>query len=407
MRSHKRTGILAGVCLCLCAILLIQSLKLLLLPNIPKLHFHLLNLFFHLACFSSSFFLSKLHYLAAARLLLTIGFTSYLCIAILLWGVNLNIQYYFLLGMFTCLYFFKQHESIQLWITLCFFCGLFIYFQNFYIFNLIGLDNYWQSKLLNINALTLSVSCFACSFWIRKQMNKSWFIIQQKERKTSSVLQKIFPNKFVKHLMLGEDAKLKHFVVEHSYASIIFIDFTQFTPFSRKISDTQLVCFLHHVYSSFDVIVEGQKAIKIKTNGDQYIAAIGLEDINKGAYDISQRACKFAMSIADEFAKQSENGSYIDSHITGHIENDIGIKIGIASGNAISGIIGQLRPAFDLWGNTMNLASRLESTAKNQEIQVCQQTMLYSMHHYKFCPGFQLPLKGLGLVTAHKLLGLK
>ena len=113
------------------------------------------------------------------------------------------------------------------------------------------------------------------------------------------------------------------------------------------------------------------------------------------------------MSIADEFAKQSENGSYIDSHITGHIENDIGIKIGIASGNAISGIIGQLRPAFDLWGNTMNLASRLESTAKNQEIQVCQQTMLYSMHHYKFCPGFQLPLKGLGLVTAHKLLGLK
>jgi class 3 adenylate cyclase len=142
---------------------------------------------------------------------------------------------------------------------------------------------------------------------------------------------------------------------------------------------------------------------KIKTNGDQYIAAVGVDNTIKGAYDVSQTACEFAISIAEEFAKQSKS----NSSLKGGLGNDIGIKIGIASGNAISGIIGQLRPAFDLWGNTMNLASRLESTAGNGEIQVCHQTMLYSMQHYKFSPGLQQQLKGLGLITAHKLLGVK
>jgi class 3 adenylate cyclase len=301
--------------------------------------------------------------------------------------------------MVACLYFFSQYESNQLWVTLYIYCGLFIYFENFYIFSSIGMGSYRQSALLHINALTLSVSCFLCSFWIRKQMNKNWLIIQQKQEQTSNVLQRVFPNRFLQHLILTQGVNAKHCIVEHAYASIIFIDFTEFTPFSRKISDRQLVYFLHQIYSSFDAIVEQQNITKIKTNGDQYIAAIGLEDSNKGAYEVSQRACEFAISIADIFANQSASSNWID--------NDIGIKIGIASGNAISGIIGQLRPAFDLWGNTMNLASRLESTAKNGEIQVCHQTMLYSMQHYEFSPGLQLQLKGLGLVTAHKLLGVK
>lgn len=399
MFSSKRADIVAGVCLCLCSILFLQSLKLIVLQDIPKLHFHFINLFFHLVCFSSAFLLSKLQSLNAARFVLIVSFTSYLCIAILLWDINLNIQYYFLLGIFVCLYFFNQHESISLWITLCIFCGLFIYFQNIHIFTIPSSDNLWQHNLSQINALTLSTSCFLCSFWIRDQMNKNWLLMQQKERKTRCVLQKVFPNDFVKHLILAEGADAKHFIMEHAYASIIFIDFTQFTPFSRELSDKQLVLFLHQIYSTFDAIVERQNMTKIKTNGDQYIAAVGVDDKIKGAYDVSQNACEFAICIADEFAKQRTSIS--------RVGNDIGIKIGIASGNAISGIIGQLRPAFDLWGNTMNLASRLESTAGNGEIQVCHQTMLYSMQHYKFSPGLQQQVKGLGSITAHKLLGVK
>jgi adenylate cyclase len=193
--------------------------------------------------------------------------------------------------------------------------------------------------------------------------------------------------------MSAEPLSLENCITEHPFASIIFIDFTQFTPYSRQTSDKNLVTFLHRIYCVFDTIAEQHQLTKIKTNGDQYIAGVGLDNRSLSSYETSQKCCQFALAISREFEIQAGV--------------NIGIKMGIASGNAISGIIGQSRPAFDVWGNTMNLASRLESTAANREIQVCQQTMLYSMQNYQFCSGLAQPLKGLGQVTVYKLLGAK
>jgi adenylate cyclase len=390
-KANKRADILGGVCIFLCLVLFVQSVKLLCFSGIPNIQIHVINMLMHVGFFSSAFFLSKLGFFILARWLLILTYISYLITAILLWKINLNIQFYFLLGMFTSLYFFHQHETKQVWITLWVFCGLFIYFQN-EVFVSRAAEG-WQVGLINVNTWTLSISCFLLAIWIREQMGRSWRHIQMTEQKTRQLLQKVIPSHIASYLMSAPHLNIDSYISEHSFTSIIFIDFTQFTPYSRQTSDKNLVMFLHRIYSIFDTIAEEHQITKIKTNGDQYIAAVGLENRSLSAYETSQRCCEFALAISRKFALEADV--------------NIGIKMGIASGNAISGIIGQTKPAFDVWGNTMNLASRLESTATNSEIQVCQQSMLYSMQNYEFCSGLVLPLKGLGQVTVYKLLGAK
>jgi class 3 adenylate cyclase len=390
-KPSKKAEILAGVCLFLCLVLFVQSSKLLYFSNIPSVHMHIINMLVHLSFFSSAFFLSKLAQFKLARYLLILTYVSYLITAIFLWQINLNIQFYFLLGMFACVYFFNPRETKQLWITLCIFCGLFIYFQSQFVFSDQSED--WQLGVINVNTWTLSISCFLMATWIRRQINRSWQQIQMTEQKTRQLLQKMMPSNIAHYLMSAEPLSLQNCITEHPFASIIFIDFTEFTPYSRQTSDRNLVTFLHRIYCVFDAIAEQHQLTKVKTNGDQYIAAVGLDNASLSSYETSQQCCQFALAISREF------------EIQGGV--NIGIKMGIASGNAISGIIGQSRPAFDVWGNTMNLASRLESTAANREIQVCQQTMLYSMQNYQFCSGLAQPLKGLGQVTVYKLLGAK
>jgi len=355
------------------------------------IYMHVINMLIHIGFFSSAFFLTKLGFFELARWLLILTYVSYLITAILLWKINLNIQFYFLLGMFACIYFFHQSETKQMWITLCIFCGLFIFFQTEFSFSVH--NEVWQVSLIRVNGFALAVSCFLLATWIRRQINRSWQNMLATERKTSQLLKKVIPQDIANHLMSAQPLELSNCIREHAFCSIIFIDFTQFTPFSRQTSDKHLVLFLHRIYTIFDSIAEQHNVTKIKTNGDQYIAAVGLGADHLSAYETSQHCCEFALVISREFE--------IEAGV------DVGIKIGIASGNAISGIIGQSRPAFDVWGNTMNLASRLESSAANREIRVCHQTMLYSMQYYKFCPSFNEQLKGLGQVTMCKLLGKK
>ncbi len=390
-KQSTRAEILTGVCLCLCLMLFVQSLKLVWFSNIPDIYMHVTNMLIHVVFFSSAFFLSKLGFFELARSLLILTYISYLFTAILLWKINLNIQFYFLLGMFASLYIFHQYETEQMWITLCVFCGLFIYFQTEFVFAV--QHKAWQISVINVNGLTLAMSCLLLAVWIRRQMVRSWQKILATERKTSKLLKKVIPEHLSDYLMSAQQQELNNCVSEHAFCSIIFIDFIQFTPFSRQTSDKNLVMFLHRIYTIFDTIAEQHNITKIKTNGDQYIAAAGLDTVQLSAYETSQQCCEFALAIRREFEMKAGV--------------DIGIKIGIASGNAISGMIGQSRPAFDVWGNTMNLASRLESTAADREIQVCQYSMMYSMQHYEFCPGTIKQLKGLGQVTVYKLLGKK
>lgn len=370
----------------------LQSIKLFWQADIVDNQYQVISLLFHLLCFISACFLASGAHRSLARVLLIVGYLSFISTAILLWEIDLSIQYFFILGLFVCFFVFEDSEKIFMWITLCIFSGFFLYFQLIHEFTLTKSES--AVVILNTNAIILVLSFLVCGFWIRKQFTSQRAITNKELSQTKQVVEAIFPLGMQSNLLQDTTEKGHELsVVEYNYCAVMFVDFAGFTAFSLSLSDAELVDFLHRVYSEFDDLASRLNVTKIKTNGDQYIAAVGIENTKLNAYEISQLACEFSLKLQDVFAKACDN--------------KLRLKIGIASGNVLCGVIGKLRPAFDLWGNSVNLSSRLESAATGGEIRACPQTMMYSKQRYVFSEEQKLQLKGIGNVTSYKLLGYK
>ena len=392
MTNHHNGLLVRTISLCLMGMVCLQSIKLFWQAHLIDAQSQIISLLVHLICFMSAGFLACSAHRLLARTLLIGGFISFISTAILLWKVDLHIQYFFILGLFVCFFLFEDSERITMWISLCIFGGLFLYFQ--IIYNYAPLSSDFIGDMQSINAIVLVLSFLLCGFWVRRQFITQSRKIKEELVHTKLLVESIIPLDMQANIFTACNKKeTKPNVIEHNYCAVVFIDFAGFTSFSLAMSDAELVNFLHNVYCEFDDIASQLNVTKIKTNGDQYIAAIGIEDSKLNAYTISQLACDFSLQLQSAFAKACDN--------------KIRLKIGIASGNVLCGIIGKLRPAFDLWGNNVNLASRLESSAKGGEIKVCPQTMLYSMQHYVFSEEQRVQLKGIGTVTSYRLLGHK
>ena len=147
-------------------------------------------------------------------------------------------------------------------------------------------------------------------------------------------------------------------------------------------SAEELVALLNNVFSRFDTLAEKHGVEKIKTIGDGYMAACGLPD---PYLNHAQRTLYLANDMLNEFA-QFEG---------------LELRAGVNSGPVLAGIIGQSRIAFDLWGETVNVASRMESHGKSNRIQVTQTTYELSRQDFGFDDSRTINVKGKGVVTTY------
>ncbi len=142
-------------------------------------------------------------------------------------------------------------------------------------------------------------------------------------------------------------------------ASILFADVVDFTPLSQRMSPVELVELLNEVFSHFDALVEKYQLEKIKTIGDCYMVASG---IPRARADHAQAVTSMALEILH----------YVQSReFRGH---KLAFRIGINSGPVVAGVIGQKKFAYDLWGDSVNTASRMESHGEKNVIQVTRST---------------------------------
>jgi class 3 adenylate cyclase len=168
--------------------------------------------------------------------------------------------------------------------------------------------------------------------------------------------------------------------------SVLFADIVGFTPLASRLPAEELVALLNRVFRRFDELTQAHGVEKIKTIGDAYMAACGLPEPQA---DHAQRIARLGLgfvSAIDEF-------------------EDLSIRVGINSGPVVAGIIGQRRIAFDLWGETVNLASRMESHGADNRIQVTSATYELLRSGFVFDEGRTLEVKGKGPVMAYFLLG--
>ena len=213
--------------------------------------------------------------------------------------------------------------------------------------------------------------------------------LRQAMAQSERLILNILPKKIAERLKANEGTIADRF----DMVSVLFLDIDSFTPISSHMDPVQVVSFLSEIFDSFDNLVDQFNVEKIKTIGDCYLAAAGLPvpDARHGL-----NICDVALAMRSEIAR-----------INATLTFDLKVRIGIHSGPVVAGVIGQRKFAFDLWGDTVNIASRMESHGEPDRIQISAAT--YNLVKDAFdCQerGF-IDFKGKGQMLGYWLNGRK
>ena len=187
--------------------------------------------------------------------------------------------------------------------------------------------------------------------------------LEQERNKSEKLLHNIMPKSIAEKLKNN----IKTISMDNPEISVLFADIVSFTEMSEKISSEKIVGFLNDMFSQFDDLTETYGVEKIKTIGDSYMVVSGMpvqrEDHALTLFNLAKEMIKISAQFKD------------------HNGNPIKLRIGINSGPAISGVIGKSKFAFDVWGDTINTAARLESYGTPDCIHMSKNT--FDLVNYK------------------------
>ncbi len=213
--------------------------------------------------------------------------------------------------------------------------------------------------------------------------------LRSARKKAELLLLNVLPQPIAERLKQGPSTIAENF----EQVTVLFADLVDFTEFSTQTSPTELVELLNEIFSKFDRLAQKHNVEKIKTIGDAYMAVAGLPTPRPDhAQAIAQMALDMQTAIA-EFNTQNNR--------------PFKIRIGINSGSVVAGVIGIKKFSYDLWGDTVNTASRMESHGIPGYIQVTAATYELLKDLYQFEERAPIPVKGKGEMITYLLTGSK
>jgi adenylate cyclase len=214
-------------------------------------------------------------------------------------------------------------------------------------------------------------------------------IIAEEQEKAERLLLNILPESIAHKLKQSHDSIAENF----DEVTILFADIVGFTPLSSRLKPIQLVNLLNEIFSTFDTLADKLGLEKIKTIGDAYMVASGLPiEREDHAAAMAEMALEMQEALARFRAEKGEN---------------VQIRIGINTGVAIAGVIGTKKFIYDLWGDAVNVASRMESSGEAGLIQVTESTYQQIKDKYELDQRGKIKIKGKGEMMTYWLLGRK
>ncbi len=179
--------------------------------------------------------------------------------------------------------------------------------------------------------------------------------------------------------------------VYYASASVLFTDFTGFTQVAGQMSPAELIAELDFYFSAFDRIMERHGLEKLKTIGDAYMAAAGVPTPSAThALDAARAAWEILQLMQQVIADKQRRG-----------ELHWNVRIGINTGPLMAGVIGRKKFAYDIWGNTVNIASRLESTSQPGRINISASTYEQIKHCFRCQPRGKITAKNAGEIDMY------
>lgn len=181
----------------------------------------------------------------------------------------------------------------------------------------------------------------------------------------------MFPKVIAERLLASGET----FAERHANCSVLFADIVGFTGITERMSAEALVKMLSEIFSRFDRCVEQSGLTKIKTIGDAYMVASGVPEANPDHARVLVALAQEMLAVAHDF-------------------EGIDLRIGIASGELVAGVIGQSRQVFDVWGDVVNVASRMESHGLPGRIQLSESSHALTKDHFDFELRSGITIKG-------------
>ncbi|MFN8359096.1 MAG: adenylate/guanylate cyclase domain-containing protein [Candidatus Kapaibacterium sp.] len=191
---------------------------------------------------------------------------------------------------------------------------------------------------------------------LEAERDKQWAIERARSQATDDILANILPPTIVERLIKGE----KKIADTHDKVSVLFVDIVGFTSISEKLTASELIDLLDSVFTKFDTICKMHGLEKIKTIGDAYMAVCGAPLARDNH---AERAAQAALEMLAPFTIEREFS----------IPLLLNFRIGLHSGSVVAGIIGENKYSYDLWGDAVNMASRMESHGEPGRIHVTEE----------------------------------
>jgi class 3 adenylate cyclase len=220
-----------------------------------------------------------------------------------------------------------------------------------------------------------------------RELDQQKKMVEKEQEISEKLLLNILPADIAERLKNNESTIADHF----EDVTVLFADLVGFTLLSKKIPPEELVTLLNSLFSRFDALAEKHGLEKVKTNGDSYMIAGGLPELKEGHVE---SVANIALAMRQELAQFN-----LDKNQT------LDIRIGIHTGCVVAGVIGVKKMVYDVWGDTVNTASRMESHGIPGQIQVSEQTYERLKGKYEFKERGFIDVKGQGKMKTYFLQG--
>jgi adenylate cyclase len=211
-------------------------------------------------------------------------------------------------------------------------------------------------------------------------------LLQKEQDKSERLLLNVLPKRIADRLKETDGIIAEGF----DQATVLFADIVDFTPHTERTQPEEVVEALDGLFSAFDELVAERGLEKIKTIGDAYMVAGGLPEPRP---DHAEAVADMALAMRDEAARRVWQG------------RPLVVRIGIDSGRVVAGVIGRRKFIYDLWGDVVNTASRMESHGVPGCIQVSDRVFHQLKQVFEFEPRGMIEVKGKGTLPAYLLLG--
>ncbi len=295
-------------------------------------------------------------------------------------GWQIDAQNWFLM-VATAAFFLPDRDEI-FWRRFYAILGIILYFL--LGFNAFGIEPIWQipAGMERIATFLVQVSFVSISAYLLMMFYGDFAEAETRLELSSArargLLRNILPASISDRLESGETTIAE----ANPDVTVMFADIVGFTPLAQELPPEELVEMLNGVFTRFDDLALDHGVEKIKTIGDAYMVAAG---VPVAVDDHAIRAARFALAIRDtaqEFAR--DHGV------------DIDLRIGIHTGPVVAGVIGKTKFSYDLWGDAVNTAARMESHSEPGQIQVSEASKLFLEREYDLVDRGEIEIKGKG-----------